>query len=281
MENMITFTMMKNSSSVLCKTGAFLNYVMKKNHFSEQYVRWQYFGNPDGEAIAVNAYDNNEIIGHYAAQPVQAKIDGQIVRGLFILNAAVDPQFQGKGILRSIADRVHEEASHREFDFMYGVGNKNSTPIYTKKFGFRNIGALTVKVGFGFPTVVSSADYYFRRFWTDQAISWRLNNPHTKYCTKELSGSNIVLQNLRLALTVYMGHVESDVSMITRKTINLLPLLYIGCDPCIEWSKGLFVDMPNFLKPSPLNLIFSDLRGKRFEVTGHNSLVQGLDIDAF
>jgi len=107
----ITYKSQGEDTNSLRSTATFLNRVMNKQHFSSDYMKWQYLYNPVGKAIAICASENNSIVGHYAAQPIISRIDSEDIQGLFILNAAVDPAYQGKGILRVIADRIHDQAA--------------------------------------------------------------------------------------------------------------------------------------------------------------------------
>jgi hypothetical protein len=66
-----------------------------------------------------------------------------------------------------------------------------------------------------------------------------------------------------------------------KNDINFLNL-YIGIGNN-NWKKSLYFDLPNFLKPSPLNLIFKDISKKQNKLILKRDevLFQLMDFDAF
>jgi hypothetical protein len=280
---MLTYNQQCEEIPELAKTAAFLNFVMKKKHFSANYLKWQYFENPVGNAIAICAFEDDRIVGHYAAQPILSRINGIETRGLFILNAAVDPANQGKGLLRGIADRLHGEAAKQGFRFMIGVGNKNSTPIYTEKFGFRSLGAMDVKIGIGLPKVEPKQSYYFERIWSQDSLKWRLANPSCRYKINRKGDRTVIYKQNYPFLSIIMAVFDSPTQLN-----NIVPKghfglnLFLGIDPGINWKKNkAFINFPEVAKPSPLILIFRELNGETLPITRENILFRGIDFDAF
>jgi predicted N-acetyltransferase YhbS len=280
---MISYQAQGENLSSLENTSVFLNRVMKKHHFSSDYLKWQYFDNPVGNAIAICAYENDSIIGHYAAQPIISLIEGREIPGIFILNAAVDPSSQGKGVLRNIADRVHDQAARDGFRFMIGVGNRNSTPIYTKSFGFRLLGPLDVKVGFGIPKQNKATSYSYKRVWNDSLIKWRMQNPSDKYLINQKTEKTLVFKKNFFFLSTILASFNKLINHdILVNSPNYRLNLFIGNDPAIDWTQNnSFINFPNFAKPSPLNLIFKELQEDRFEISRANMLIRCIDFDAY
>ena len=280
---MIHFRQQEEDQQALEATASFLNYVMKKDHFSSSYLQWQYLSNPEGKAIAICAFVDDKVTGHYAAQPIVSKINGEDVRGLFILNAAVDPANQGKGLLRGIADRLHEEAARQGYRFMIGVGNKNSTPIYTKKFGFRLIGPLDVKIGAGIPHKDSTSGYFYEKSWSTDALNWRMMNPYSGYEIHQSKDQTVIYKKNFPFLASIMAEFNEKISLAAIKKSSPLNFhLYIGSDPAIQWKRNLrFITFPEIAKPSPLNLIFREVQGELIPVTKENMLFRCIDFDAF
>ena len=59
--------------------------------------------------------------------------------------------------------------------------------------------------------------------------------------------------------------------------ISLKPILYVGLG---AKPKGIFINVPKFIRPSPFNLIFMDLtEGKLPKVTKENIFFQLFDFD--
>ncbi|NVO21390.1 MAG: GNAT family N-acetyltransferase [Bacteroidetes bacterium] len=280
---MISFQQIKEDKKSLEAAASFLNFVMKKDHFTSKFLEWQYLDNPTGKAIAICAFDDGRIVGHYSAQPILSLVDGKITSGLFILNAAVDPANQGKGLLRGIADRLHEEAAAKGFQFMIGVGNNNSTPIYTKKFGFRLIGPLDVKIGAGIPEGKSKSPYFYQKTWDQDSLNWRLSNPCYKYSVNQKGGKTIIYKKNYPMLSSIMGVFGSEPlnhGNLDNKQAGLN--LFLGIDSAINWKQiPAYFNFPEFAKPSPLNLIFRELNGANFPLSKENILFRCIDFDAF
>lgn len=280
---MITYHAQGEDINSLKSTADFLNRVMKKRHFSSDYIKWQYVDNPVGKAIAICAMENGVVIGHYAAQPIISRINGEDIRGLFILNAAVDPAFQGKGVLRSIADHVHDQAARAGYRFMIGVGNKNSTPIYTKKFGFRALGPIDVEIGIGLPQFETTQSYFYERLWDDNSLKWRIANPACHYNIVIKDNKSVIYrQNYPLFFTI-MGIFDQPTPADKAETATPLGLnIFLGLDPAIKWeSNKNYISFPEWAKPSPLVVIFRELFETQIPVKKGNVLLRGIDIDAF
>jgi len=256
---------------------------MKKKHFSSDYMKWQYYDNPAGKAIAVCAFDNGTIVGHYAAQPILTMIDGREATGLFILNAAVAPTLQGKGILKRIAELVHDQAAHEGYRFMIGVGNKKSTPIYTGKFGFRPLGQIDVKIGIGLPKFEPTQSYFYERLWNKNSLKWRISNPACQYNMLIKGYKTAIYRRIYPFLSTLVGLFDQPSPANMVETGAPLGLnIFLGLDPGINWKRNKnYISFPEWGKPSPLVVIFRELRDEQIPIKKGNMLLRGIDIDAF
>jgi predicted N-acetyltransferase YhbS len=281
---MIKYNLQGIEKDSLEKTASMLNFVMHKKHFSADYLKWEYFDNPEGKALTQNAYEDDKLIGHYGAQPIISKIYDKINNGLFILNAAVMPEYQGKGILRTLVENLHDYAGKNKFNFIIGVGNKNSAPIYTKKFGFRSLGPADVKIGLGLPKTTMKTEVIYERIWTEESLKWRLNNPNTKYSSISKNNRKVLFKGNYPGLSTIMGMFEESEFNLGSLTSKKYPgiNIFIGKDPTIAWENNhSFVSFPEVLKPSPLVLIFKELNNNNFPFTGEQVRMRCIDFDAF
>ena len=57
--------------------------------------------------------------------------------------------------------------------------------------------------------------------------------------------------------------------------------LWIGNDSEIEWKKSKYYSIPNFLRPSPLHLIYKELIPSGFKPTIQNIKFSLCDFDAY
>jgi hypothetical protein len=282
---MLNFSLQKKSPSELKITGDLLNQVFQRRHFSPEFLRWQYYDNPAGEAIAFNAYDDNLLVGHYAAQPAISKIEGFERRGLVLVNAGISNKYQGKGVWGKLNKLVTEEAEKQSYTFMVATPNKNSMPIFTGKFGFRPLGTLDVKIGFGKPTRNNSSAITYEMCWPLELLRWRLNCPKSKYTFLNYNDSVTAFCKTKYKfLSIQIGSFESKTFPIERlpelKKSGLV--MWIGIDPNIDWEKSTtYMNFPEVLKPAPLNLVFKELNAAHYNVDRDHLLYRAIDFDGF
>ena len=93
------------------KTHSLLKLVWPSaGHITPEYLTWQYINNPLGKAYGYNAIDNNKIIGHYVAIPIEANIFGKKESGLLSLNTAVHPDYRGRQLFKKLAQVTFDKA---------------------------------------------------------------------------------------------------------------------------------------------------------------------------
>lgn len=248
-----------------------------KNKFTLDYLHWQYFENPLGEVVGFNALTDNKVLAaHYATIPIRMNISGKNEIGLLSLNTATHPDHRGKRLFTILAEKTYEYAKAQGFKFIVGVANANSTHGFLKKLGFYLISPLSVKVGIGdayregFP---SDKNYVY---YDSQTLQWRLRCPEFQYSIRESTIYGSI--NKPLFHTV-VGHIPNDVEVSKLdlgKTFDIFNLYVgIGIEP-----KGLYMNLPKFIKRSPFNLIFKDLTDGDLPIlTKDNTIFQLLDYD--
>jgi len=249
-------------------------------HFSEQYIRWQYLDNPDGEILGYNAYQNGLLVAHYALQPIRGKLFNNLEKGVLSLNTATHPSHQGKKLFTTLAEMSYRMAASRDKCFVVGVANANSTYGFINKLGFQFVGKLTAKIGIGKLTRNNvNAIIEFQRFWNVESVKWRLSNPEVNY---RIKSQTIYSSTHAMGIDAIMSDFQDSVFLQNRKQENVKPIkLWIGIDNSINWKKSLYFDVPNKFRPSPLNLIFKDLTHNNRKLYINNVLFSALDFDAF
>ncbi|HEX8525532.1 GNAT family N-acetyltransferase, partial [Allosphingosinicella sp.] len=178
------FRLLELTDAELRRNSELLQTVFRgAGHLSPPYLRWQYIDNPDGRAIGCNAFLGDELVGHMTAVPMLGSLEGETVRGLFMLNGAVHPAHQRRRIQSRISAAIFEEAVKRGYSFCFGTGNRYSTgPLLTR---FRMVRPLEARIGFGSPAR-RTADITpsFERVWSEEALRWRLSNPERRYAVR-------------------------------------------------------------------------------------------------
>ena len=240
--------------------------------FSPIFLEWQYAKNPIGNAVGYDAYFKGELVAHYVTIPVLYMIDNKEVKGLLSLNTAVHPNHQGKGLFTQLAKKTYDEAQKTGYNFVVGVANQNSTKGFLTKLDFYLIRPLKVRIGVGIELFKRKKNNRFMPLWTKESINWRLSNPSTAY----FSFNNIVYAKASI-FGVCAVLTENPIKLsLKNPTFKLL----IGLGD-IEGS-GLFINLPEKLKPSPLNLVFKDLtEGCLPTIKAEDVFFEAIDFDAY
>lgn len=260
--------------------------------FSLDYLSWLYIDNPAGKAVGYNAYCNGNLVGHYSCIPLKAVVSGKPVNGLLSLNTATDPSFQGKGLFRKLANMTYKVASEASFKFVCGVANSRSTKLFIKLLKFQLVSPLDVKIGYGnyFKKIdnhyiENNCEFY--PVWNKELIEWRVNNPnnrcysnrgdfdhrfyaqtHMPFIKNEAFCYYDDQQNYNVSEQPFSSRFHAKVIMALTPNNNQI-------------KSGLFISLPERLKPSPLNFIFKSLTNENISLHSSNVLFTFLDFDAY
>lgn len=255
--------------------------------YTMEYMKWLYRENPDGIALGYDAWEDKKLVAHYVCVPGRALVGGNEVKVILSLNTATHPEFQGRGLFTKLAEMTYGEAGHDGYDCIYGIANANSTHGFVKKLGFQLVQPLQAKIGIGalnlsFDKHKENID--FRRVWSDKSFLWRKSNPYNKVFLKK--SSEMIKVHARAAGGFLSVYTEDDIHVQYAsqedKNISLMPFhLYIGCVPTGLSSGNLYMDIPQILRPSPLNLIYRSLTGRKSLLDKNKILVNFFDFDAF
>lgn len=266
------------SSSMLQELVALMNASFPDCPFGEEYYKWQYMDNPNGNVVSFNAFAEDETLAaHYAAIPIQMILNGKKEKGLLSLNTATHPNHQGHRLFTTLADKTYQYAKENGYKYVIGVANANSTHGFLKYLGFYLVAPLKFKIGMGdiFKSEIPSELNHV--FYDEQTLKWRLKCPEFRYSA--------------LGNTIYSSRPEpffhtSAAKLpdgITREGLGLKKTcdifnIYIGLGA--NTKNGIYFNLPKFIKRSPFNLIFKDLTdGELPVITKDNIFFQLLDYD--
>ncbi|MBI5815635.1 MAG: GNAT family N-acetyltransferase [Nitrospinae bacterium] len=269
------------------KTVSLLKVVWPDAGFTREYINWLYRENPSGRAEIFNAWDKGEIVAHYAAIPVKARLFGELEKGLLSLNIAVSPAHRARGYFKALGSRTFESACERGFGFAAGVANANSTLLFRRQLRFQLVCPLDVKIGAG-PIARSPGrggeerDYI--QSWDGQTLSWRLRRPGAKYrCIKRVGSMSVFAHTGKYGIWAVMNDIDpAGVAPPEAGHLRWNPLnVWIGLNPEYDWAKSAYINLPERFKPSPLNLIFRDLTGRGRVLDPQKTVFSLLDFDAY
>jgi len=260
----------------LLEITRFLNATFPKNKkFSIDFVRWQYAQNPLGHMLGFNAWDNGKIVSHFAGLRINIHMFGKIRKGLLCINVGTLDEYRGKKLFSIVGERTTLYAIENGFDFLIAVPNANSTHAFLKYFGYYLVSPLTVKVGFG-KNIFKDKNFNCYKCWDDGQWLWRLSNPTNKYSfdAKGILSTPISFFAKTLAKTSLPENFTGKFS----KSLSLRPLnLYVGLGA--DTSKGLYFNIPSFIKRPPFNLVFKDLTGEIPVIKKEDFFLQLIDLD--
>jgi predicted N-acetyltransferase YhbS len=97
-----------------------------------QWWKWFYKDNPAGPALIWLAEADNEIIGHVAHVPIRMKIGDQEVTGAFGVDSMTHPDYQRRGILKKLQEKIAESSVEQGLCFSFGACLSHIMKIYKK-----------------------------------------------------------------------------------------------------------------------------------------------------
>lgn len=264
------------SEEGLLEVTRFLKETFPKNEkFSLDFIRWQYAQNPLGGMVGFNAWDNGQIVSHFAALPINMCLFGKSCKGLLCINVSTNINYRGKKLFTILGEKTIEYARNNGFDFLIAVPNANSTHAFLKYFQFKLISPLSVKVGFG-RNIYPEKEMNCYKLWDEKQWKWRLSNPTNKYAQDKKN--RIMTPISFFAKTLSKGEPLKNIPGINLRNIGFRPLnLYIGLGA--DASKGIYFNIPSFIKRPPFNLVFKDLTGEMPEINKEDIFLQLIDLD--
>lgn len=240
-------------------------------HFSSELFKAWYVDNPDGDVISFNAFDGDKMVAHQSFVPERMVVDGRIVRCLRSMAVVTHAAYRGRGLFATLTNMALEEAKRQGFEFAYAISNANSTPVFLKHCGFKQIAQLQVKIGFG-NNVKENGSHIYKRHWAPETLRWRTGiHDYTRH------GSSVI-GDYKYGVKTYMATLDEvllDEVGLTKKN-SIAPRLYVG----LGAKTPAYMKMPKFIKHSPFNLIYQDLTGGKLPgMTPDNVFYQLLDYD--
>ena len=234
-----------------------LNATFQTGKFRPEALAWRYRDNPAGTVIGADAWDGERLAAHYVACPLEARIDGQIVRGLLSLNTATHPDYQGRGLFTQLAETAYGLGAAAGYAFVIGVANANSTPGFLRRLAFQDVGRLHAGVLASLPKRFSIAPVQYQAAWREDLLAWRLANPDGCYTTARRGELLGVWAKTHLPFVQCGAFLPNAEAVTPAGGAPLAATLFLGLEPRMNLSA--FLPIPERLRPSPLNLIWRSL----------------------
>lgn len=254
-------------------------------HLSAAYLAWTYRENPEGPALAFDAWEGSRLVAHFAATPLRGRIEGVEERGLLTQHAATESGFEGRGLFKSLVERALSLGARSGCGHAIALANANSRFAFVERLGFQPIRPLDVRLGVGaVPEPVRSSPASWQRVWAPRSLAWRLARPDRPYRALLRDGRARVL-----CASGYPG-ILADLGSLPADALprDLPPppaaaflRVWIGLDPDRDWRGRAWLSVPPALRPAPLLFSFRDLREQGRSPAGARLRVAALDFDAW
>ena len=258
------------------------------------YFEWLYAANPDGPVLGFDAYEDGHLAAHYACVPARATVGGRDVRVLLSLNTATLAPFQGQGLFTILAQMTFDAAAAQGVDAVYGVANANSTHGFIRKLGFQLVRPLDALVGAGPLLRKPPTDGYgesFQRRRSVRGLAWRCANPSSPVFYRHNADRMAYFSAVKgLPLSAYCetffetdckANLQAMGSATGASAKPSFARLFLGLHPKEIALSRRYVPVPQWLKPSPLNLIYLSLSGAVPALDGNAINFSYLDFDAY
>lgn len=101
---------------------------------------WKYKGsNPFGKALVWVAEDNNKIVATFSLIPLNYYVNKKVILGACSIAMIVHPNYQNKGLIKFVADKLFNDAKLNNIKFIYGYPNQNAYDIHKQFFSYEDI----------------------------------------------------------------------------------------------------------------------------------------------
>jgi GNAT superfamily N-acetyltransferase len=225
--------------------------------FTPDALAWRYRHNPAGEVVGTDAWSGDALAAHYVTCPAPIRLAGRNARGLLSLNTATHPDLQGRGLFVRLAEQTYERAAAAGFDCVFGVANANSTPGFVRRLGFQLVQPLDAGVLLSAPRHPAPAELAFEGLWDAPRLAWRLANPAGRYRRGRSGDLAAVWSPTHLPLVHCAAFLQAP--PLATAGAPLGAQLFIGLDPRLRAAGLRLAPLPDWLRPSPLNLIYRPL----------------------
>lgn len=237
-------------------------------NIGSEYMRWLYADNPCGRVVGMDAWFDEVLAAHYVCVPTRVSVFGREVNALLSLNTVTHPDFRGKGLFTKLAESTYQVAAERGFAMVYGVANANSTPGFIRKLGFQLVDQLEARLGIGrqleidWGRVLEAAQ--FRRLWNANELMWRVRSPANPVSLVSVDAgfTDLYAKTDRKSIVAW-GELPLAIHNVESKAPNILaPRLFLGLSPRMGTRRRVSLNIPNRLRPSPLNFIIRMLKNR-------------------
>lgn len=102
--------------------------------------KWRFEKNPAGKHMIKLMWEDDLLVGHYAVSPLIMSVNGQDVMTSHSLTTMTHPDFNGKGIFKTLSLDLYDELENKfGFKSVWGFPNNNSHGAFVSSLGWQDI----------------------------------------------------------------------------------------------------------------------------------------------
>lgn len=254
--------------------------------FTPAYLEWQYHANPTGPALVSNLFEGGRLVGHVSGVPLDVMLNGAEARVSLIINVCLDPEARGGGRFRALIEHLLAQSAAAGCAGAIGVANGQSAEGFVRALGFQDLGSLPAWVELAPHRLDGEralAEARFARHWRPETLAWRLANPANPLCVVARDSDALTIEGRStltgVAVRATLPNAGLDVPVTARPTRR--PAVALGLAPAGTLTRRFARDIPQRLRPSPLRLIWHELRAGSAGLDRARLLFSLLDFDAF
>ncbi len=188
--------------------------------------RWAYISNPNGEPIVSLCFDEDLLVGHYAAIPMPLSRRSEILNSYLSMTTMVAASHRKHGVFVKLAEDTYRNALNRNVDIVMGFPNEMSTPGFRKRLNW-DLPESDVVVSLSKDELLKASekfklvndDSYMFDLSNDRIRNWRLSKPSVEYVWNDGLAYKIFEDQIDL---VYLKKIDSLNYLPENKKINLL-----------------------------------------------------------
>ncbi len=99
---------------------------------------WKFNKKKKKKSIVFVCEKNNKIIATFAILPIKWKIYRKEYMASHSIAMIVHPNYQNKGLIKFVADKVIQKAKNNNYEFVYGYPNYKAYDLHKKLFGYED-----------------------------------------------------------------------------------------------------------------------------------------------
>ena len=236
------------------------NQCFDDSKFKLIYLNWLYNKNPSGNFLGIDCFDGDDLIGQVGGIPFEYVLNKKNVKIILALNVCLIKKYRKKGYFSDMTKKFEQLVKENNYDGIIGISNKSATPTWIKSISMINLFQLEVFLGFGEikNSNFSTEEFCFYSCWNNETINWRLNNPNNKiYVNKNSTEINSVYSKTKYPIIkahAPLAFYKKKILENNYQASSLKPFIFIGKIGKLK-NKNV-INLPEFLKPAPLNFIY-------------------------